>query len=72
MPLMTGDTLAMEMIKIRNDIPIILCTGYNNKISPERARQIGIKAFAHKPVLKADIANVIRRVLDDAKGADHA
>ncbi|GAB6094526.1 hypothetical protein JCM14469_07780 [Desulfatiferula olefinivorans] len=72
MPLMTGDTLAMEMIKIRSDIPIILCTGYNHKISPERARQIGIKAFAHKPVLKADIANVIRRVLDDAKGADHA
>lgn len=65
MPNMLGDKLAAELMKIRSDIPIILCTGYSKKISDEAAKEIGIKAFAYKPVVKADLAKTVRKVLDD-------
>jgi PAS domain S-box-containing protein len=64
MPYMTGDVLLMEMRKIRHDIPIILCTGYSNKINGEGAKQLGIDAFAYKPFTKLVLAKTIREVLD--------
>ena len=67
MPNLTGDKLAVELMKIRPDIPVILCTGYSKKISDETASEIGIKAFAYKPVVKADLAKTVRKVLDEAK-----
>ena len=68
MPNMTGDNLAVELMKIRPDIPVILCTGYSKEISSETASEIGIKAFAYKPVVKADLAKTIRKVLDKSNG----
>jgi len=67
MPNMAGDKLAVELIKIRSDIPVIICTGYSKKISDESVAEIGIKAFAYKPVVKADLAKTVRKVLDEAK-----
>ena len=67
MPNMTGDQLAVELMKMRSDIPVILCTGYSNKISEEIAKEIGIKAFAYKPIVNPDLAETIRKVLDEAK-----
>lgn len=67
MPNLAGDKLAIELIKIRSDIPIILCTGYSKNITDEKARQIGIKALAYKPIIKSDLAKTVRRVLDGAK-----
>jgi CheY-like chemotaxis protein len=67
MPNMSGDRLAAEMIRIRPDIPIILCTGYSSRISEETARTIGIKAFAMKPLAKEDLAKTVRKVLDDSR-----
>jgi PAS domain S-box-containing protein len=64
MPNMGGDKLAIELMKIRSDIPVIICTGYNKKISEETALEIGIKAFAYKPIVKADLAKTVRKVLD--------
>jgi signal transduction histidine kinase/ActR/RegA family two-component response regulator len=64
MPNLTGDKLAVELIKIRRDIPIILCTGYSKKISEERASEIGIKAFVYKPFVTADFAKTVRKILD--------
>jgi len=69
MPNMTGEKLAIELMKIRTDISVILCTGYSKKISYETAEAIGIKAFAYKPIVKADLAKTIRKVLDNAKVA---
>jgi signal transduction histidine kinase/ActR/RegA family two-component response regulator len=66
MPNLSGDRLAVELMKIRPDIPIILCTGYSKKISDETAFDIGIKAFAYKPMVRADLAKTVRKVLDDA------
>ncbi len=67
MPNMTGDELAIELMKIRSDIPVILCTGYSKKISDKNSAAIGIKAFAYKPIVKADLAKTVRKVLDEAK-----
>ena len=67
MPNMTGDILAAEMIKIRPDIPIIICTGYSKKMSHELASKIGVKALVMKPFVKHDLAKTIRNVLDNVK-----
>ncbi len=67
MPNMTGDILAIELMKIRPDIPVVLCTGFSKKISSETASELGIKAFTYKPLAKADLARIIRNVLDEAK-----
>lgn len=67
MPKMTGDQLTQKLIDIRPDIPVILCTGYSKNLSEERASEIGIKAFAYKPIVKEDLAKTVRDVLDLAK-----
>ena len=67
MPNMSGDVLSAELMKIRPDIPIILCTGYSTKISDESAKGIGIKAFVYKPIVRSDLAKSIRSVLDEQK-----
>ncbi len=72
MPNMTGDQMAIELMKIRPDIPVILCTGYSKEISDDSAASIGIKAFAYKPIVKADFAKTVRKVLDEAKSSTHA
>ncbi|MCP4694788.1 MAG: response regulator [Desulfobacterales bacterium] len=64
MPNMTGEDLSLEMLEIRPDIPIILCTGFSNIITEERAKKVGIKAFVTKPILMREIAETIRNVLD--------
>jgi len=65
MPKMAGDSLADELNKIRSDIPIILCTGYSELISKEKAKSFGIKGFLMKPVTMRDLSSIIRKVLDD-------
>ncbi len=71
MPNMTGDNLATELIKIRFDIPVILCTGFSKRISDKTASKIGIKAFAYKPIVKSELAKTVRKVLDEAKSPAH-
>jgi len=64
MPKMTGDQLSKELIMIRPDIPVILCTGYSKRLSEKEALEIGIKAFTSKPIVKTDLAKTVRNVLD--------
>ena len=64
MPNMNGSELAAELLKIRTDIPIIICTGFSEKMSKERDDALDIKGFLMKPVLKSDFAKTIREVLD--------
>jgi len=65
MPKMTGDDLARELMGIRPDIPVILCTGYSSKIDERQAKMIGIRDFVLKPMLRRQIATAIRKVLDE-------
>jgi PAS domain S-box-containing protein len=67
MPNMTGDRLAAALRRIRPDIPIILCTGFSERITEENAKYAGIQEFLAKPLLRQDMAEAVRRVLDRAK-----
>ncbi|MES0446525.1 MAG: PAS domain S-box protein [Desulfobacterales bacterium] len=64
MPHLTGDGLAKELIRIKSDIPVILCTGFSATIDDQKAMAMGIRAFAFKPIVKREIAIKIREVLD--------
>ena len=68
MPDMTGDRLAQELIKIRPTIPVIICTGHSDRMNEEKAIQSGIAAYTMKPLVKTDLVNTVRRVLDKSKG----
>ena len=65
MPNITGDEMAQEMLAIRSDIPIILCTGYSEIMDERKAKDIGIREFALKPLVRSEIAGKIRDVLDN-------
>ena len=64
MPQMTGDQLARQVWEIRPDLPVILCTGYNEMISEDKANAMGIRKFLLKPVDKEELAVAIRNALD--------
>ncbi len=65
MPHLTGADLAGQLLTIRSDIPIILCTGFSERITEEGARRAGIREFAMKPLNMQSVATIIRRVLDN-------
>ncbi|MBR9987530.1 MAG: response regulator [Desulfosarcina sp.] len=64
MPAMTGDQLATQILNHRPDIPVIICTGFSKRISPEMASSLGIRALLMKPVSVQELARTIREVLD--------
>ncbi len=64
MPNITGEKLAIELMNIRPDIPVILSSGFNYNIDEKKAMALGIRAFISKPVLKKEMAKTIRNVLD--------
>jgi PAS domain S-box-containing protein len=64
MPHMTGERLANELMNIRSDIPVIICTGYSELISEEKAKEMGIRAFVMKPLVIRDLAKTVRGVLE--------
>ena len=65
MPKMTGEVLANELMRVRSDIPVIVCTGFSTKINEKKAKDMGIRALISKPILKREIAETIRSVLDE-------
>ena len=64
MPNMTGKDLTKELMSIRSNIPIILCTGFSDQIDEHKAKAMGIRAFVMKPIVMGQIASTIREVLD--------
>lgn len=64
MPHMSGFALARAMLAIRPDLPIILCSGFSEEITPEKAEAMGIKRYLMKPILLGELAEGIRKVLD--------
>ena len=65
MPNITGMELAKTFMDIRSDMPIILCTGFSEKVNEDSAKAMGISAFVLKPIIMSDIAHTIREVLDE-------
>lgn len=69
MPNITGDVLARRMRKIRSDIPIIMCTGYSERINEKQAAELGVSCILNKPILFHDLAASVRAVLDAVPGS---
>ncbi len=67
MPNISGIKLAAEFIKIRPDIPVLLCTGFSETMFEEKAASLGIKGFLLKPIVMKDLARKIRELLDNQK-----
>ena len=67
MPDLTGTKLASELLAIRADIPIVLCTGFSTLITEEKAKAIGVREFVMKPLVMRDLATTIRNALDGQK-----
>jgi len=63
MPGMTGDRLAAELMRIRHDIPIIICTGYSDYFTANDARDLGIREYLQKPLSLMTLAGTVRKVL---------
>ena len=64
MPNMSGNKLTVELMKIRKNIPILLCTGFSETMSETKAASLGIKGFLLKPVVMKNLAKKIREVID--------
>ncbi len=67
MPDMTGEELARQILSVRPEMPIILCTGYSEKMNEEKAKALGICRYLVKPLVTKDLAVAVRNVLDGSK-----
>jgi PAS domain S-box-containing protein len=72
MPQMTGYSLSKKLMEIRPGLPVILCTGFSDLVNEEKARSVGILAFLLKPVPLHDLANTMRKVLDETHREKHS
>jgi PAS domain S-box-containing protein len=64
MPNMSGEILAKEIMKIRADVPIVLCTGYSELMTEGKAEKMGIRGFVMKPLVLRELAKIVRTALD--------
>ncbi|MBT8340412.1 MAG: transporter substrate-binding domain-containing protein [Desulfatitalea sp.] len=67
MPAMRGDQLARNILSVKPELPIILCTGFKEPMTEKMASDIGIKGLLTKPVLKTDMVKIINEVLSKKK-----
>jgi len=66
MPDLTGEDLAREMLRIRPDIPIIICTGFSYTMTPEKAQTLGIRKYLPKPFNGHQLATILQQILGQA------
>ena len=63
MPGLTGDALTAELRKIRADIPVVVCTGYSRRYTPEMAEEMGLAGYLKKPILPDELGQMVGRAL---------
>ena len=63
MPGLTGDALTAELRKIRADIPVVVCTGYSRRYTPEMAAEMGLAGYLKKPILPDELGQMVGRAL---------
>ena len=59
MPELTGVELSKKIRRVRDDIPVVLFTGYSDSISREEAEEAGVKRYCMKPVSLRELSRVI-------------
>jgi CheY-like chemotaxis protein len=65
MPNLTGLELVQKTLAVRPDLPVILCTGFNQMLDKKEAKALGIHSYLEKPVSVKDLTEAIRQALDD-------
>jgi signal transduction histidine kinase/CheY-like chemotaxis protein len=68
MPKMTGTELAEQCMRIRSDLPVIVCTGFSEILTEDKAKALGIREYVTKPVVKSEMARAVRKALDRGPG----
>jgi PAS domain S-box-containing protein len=64
MPKMTGEMLIAMVKQIRSDIPVILCTGYSERVDATNPEAVGADKILLKPIDRQELAVSVRQVLD--------
>jgi PAS domain S-box-containing protein len=62
MPGLTGDQLARELLALRPELPIILCTGFSPTLTEEKAKALGIRAYLRKPLSTAELGRALEDI----------
>ncbi|MBI5844964.1 MAG: response regulator [Deltaproteobacteria bacterium] len=66
MPHLTGDELALRVMTIKPSMPVVICTGYQDRVASDDLVAMGIKEFVFKPLDLHHFTNLVRRLLDEA------
>ena len=66
MPQMSGEELVKEIRALRPEVPVIFCTGFSETFSPRNAAELGVKELIMKPIVMRQLADAVRRALDEA------
>jgi PAS domain S-box-containing protein len=67
MPQLTGVELAQEIVKVRPHLPIVICTGFSESLTPEQIRAMSIAELVMKPLTPSKLADAVRQGLDTNK-----
>ena len=70
MPNLTGAELSKKLLKIRPDLPIILCTGFSDVVDEDQAKALGIHTYIKKPVVIRELAKAIRSAVGKTRGTE--
>ncbi len=65
MPHLSGLELVELLLKVRSEVPIIISTGFSNRITSKTAQKYGVKKVILKPILLHELAQVVRSALVD-------
>ncbi|MBV1876080.1 MAG: response regulator [Pseudomonadales bacterium] len=63
MPGMSGVQLAAKMLTLREDLPIILCTGYSDVVDETNINQYGIMGYMPKPINTKELLESVKELL---------
>ena len=72
MPKMTGFDLARELKSVRPEVPVILCSGFQEKTDEAELSAAGISHFISKPIDIGIMAKTIRATLEEDEDSSPA
>ncbi len=67
MPGLGGEQLVRELKALRPAIPVVVATGYSERITRESARALGFDGYLQKPVTAADVTALVRKLFDSGR-----
>jgi CheY-like chemotaxis protein len=63
LPGLRGDQLALALLALRPALPVLICTGYSDRLDDERARALGARALLLKPLDVSQLEDALRAAL---------